>query len=495
MIYDSETVVDNSAAPSRFAEVAYGPDPRLADLDREILRIAGLSNAIDYKFIKLLAEFDELQGWVGDGIKSFAHWLNWRCGMGALVAREKIRVARKLRNLPMIDAAFRNGELGYTKVRAITRVANEENEVYLIAIAKHGTARHIEKAVQRFNWCKRRDAQESDELDEYRRTPRLNWRQDEFGMYCINAILPPEEGELVIKALHKMTQEMRRDADEKPDAATEKTGESAAGNVNNDENVSRETFSGETSEDRLSVGTYSVNDATALANIAEHYLASEAGPKALASADRYQVLLHVNENAAHIDHKIEQGPCTHIDGGRFLAPEVAQRLACAATVTTILEDDDGNILNIGRRSRTPSRAISLAVQIRDGGCRFPNCHQTRWTDQHHIVRWADGGETSEANLITLCRHHHTLLHQGRFSIEKDGAKVRFIDQFGKAVIRALYPQFPHNPQPDDAVRQFDAECRDQGIHIECATADCLWQGETMDYDMFIEAMYDLEKET
>ena len=239
------------------------------------------------------------------------------------------------------------------------------------------------------------------------------------------------------------------------------------------------------------MGSYTVTRATALANIAEHYLASNGDAKTLAPAERYQVLVHVNENAAHMDHKIEQGACCYVDEGRFLAPEVAQRLACSASVTTVLEDDDGKVLNIGRRSRVPSRAISLAVQIRDGGCRFPNCHQTRWTDQHHITRWADGGETSEANLITLCRHHHTLLHKGKFSIERDGNDIRFVDSIGKVMVRALYPQFPNSPQPDEAVRQFDNECREAGIVIGKAAADCQWLGEAMDYSMFIDAMYHL----
>ena len=455
------------------------PRARIAELDAEILRIAGFSNAIEYKFIKLLAEFDEMNGWVGEGVKSFAHWLNWRCGMGSLVAREKVRVARKLRKLPKIDAAFRNGELSYTKVRAMTRVATTRNEEYLIAIAKHGTARHIENAVRRFDWCKRRDAMESNEMDDYRKSPRLNWRQDEHGMYSIFACLPAEEGELVVKALTKMMDEMRRDKAENSD-------ERKVENEKNDENVSRET------PDTICVPGFNINQAHALSRIAEHYLGSDRDANTLSAGERYQVLLHVNANEAHKDHQIAQGPCCYLDEGRFLAPEVARQLACSAAVTTVVEDDEGNVLNIGRRSRTPSRAISLAVEMRDGGCRFPSCHQTKWTDQHHIVHWADGGETSEANLITLCRHHHTMLHQGKYTIEKRGNQVRFVDCHGKKIERALYPQFPDAPQPEHAIAQFDTECRREGINIDSTTTECQWLGEKMDYSMFIDSMYELE---
>jgi len=484
MIYNS-TLNDMARPPFELR-----PDDRakrVASLDAEILRVAGLSNAIEYQFINLLAEFDELEGWAGDGVKSFAHWLNWRCGMGAVVAREKVRVARKLRDLPRIDAAFRDGEVCYTQVRAMTRVATAETEEYLLFIAKQGTARHIEQAVRRYDWCKHRDAYESGELDEYRTTPRLNWHQDEFGMYSFYACLPGEEGELVVKALEKMLDEIREDRTENVSRETVEQLEASQDNEDikehDGENVSRET--------QLAVADYKypVGQATALARLAEHYLASD---ETNSLADKYQVLVHVNDNEAHIDHKIEQGPCCYLDDGRFLAPEVARQLACSASVTTVLEDDDGNVLNIGRRSRTPTRAISLAVQIRDGGCRYPGCCQKKWTDQHHIIHWADGGETSEGNLITLCRFHHTLLHKGEYRLQKEGNTIRFIDRFNRVVSRALYPQFPDSMPPEKAIRQADAECRKAGIVIDSTTADSRWDGGEMDYDQFIDVMYQLE---
>ena len=121
---------------------------------------------------------------------------------------------------------------------------------------------------------------------------------------------------------------------------------SEEGYDNEEKNVSRET------SERLAVSECSINYATALAGVAEHYLASHGDAGTLAAADRYQVLFHINENAAHIDHKIEQGHCCYIDEGPFLAPEVAARLACSASVTPVLENDAGDVLNVGRRSRT-----------------------------------------------------------------------------------------------------------------------------------------------
>ena len=84
-----------------------------------------------------------------------------------------------------------------------------------------------------------------------------------------------------------------------------------------------------------------------------------------------------------------------------------------------LDDPDGRPLNVGRRSRAIPPAIRRALRSRDRHCRFPGCTRTRWLDGHHIVHWADGGETSLENLVCLCHHHHRLVHEGGFGVHRD----------------------------------------------------------------------------
>ena len=105
---------------------------QLAD---QITLLAGQINAANYRFLKLIAEFDRRQAWSGYGLRSCAHWLNWKCGISMNPAREKVRTARALEGLPGINAAFQKGELSFSKVRAMTRIATEENESYLLNIA------------------------------------------------------------------------------------------------------------------------------------------------------------------------------------------------------------------------------------------------------------------------------------------------------------------------------------------------------------------------
>jgi hypothetical protein len=95
----------------------------------------------------LIAEFDRRIGW-GDGkLHSCAHWLNFKVGLNLGAAREKVRVAHALGNLPKIAASMARGELSYSKVRALTRIACDTNEDTLLMIALHGTAHHVEKLV------------------------------------------------------------------------------------------------------------------------------------------------------------------------------------------------------------------------------------------------------------------------------------------------------------------------------------------------------------
>ncbi|MET0986844.1 MAG: DUF222 domain-containing protein [Steroidobacteraceae bacterium] len=95
----------------------------LNELRDEITQLSGHLNAANYRFLRLIGEFDRRQGWVDNVTQSCAHWLNWKCGIALGAAREKVRVARALESLPIIAAAMERGEISYSKVREITRVA------------------------------------------------------------------------------------------------------------------------------------------------------------------------------------------------------------------------------------------------------------------------------------------------------------------------------------------------------------------------------------
>ena len=135
--------------------VALAPLHHCADdnetLAQEITLLAGQINAANHRLLIMIAEFDRRKGWGGGGtIRTCAHWLNWKCGIALGAAREKVRVANCLGKMPLMNASFAAGEISYSKVRAMTRVATPENEDFLLMVARYGTASHVEKVVGKY---------------------------------------------------------------------------------------------------------------------------------------------------------------------------------------------------------------------------------------------------------------------------------------------------------------------------------------------------------
>ncbi len=72
---------------------------------------AGQIAAAHAELLAWIAEFDRREGWAGPGLLSCAHWLSWQIGLSPGAAREQVRVARRLRELPALAAAFAAGAL------------------------------------------------------------------------------------------------------------------------------------------------------------------------------------------------------------------------------------------------------------------------------------------------------------------------------------------------------------------------------------------------
>ena len=135
----------------------------------------------------------------------------------------------------------------------------------------------------------------------------------------------------------------------------------------------------------------------------------------------------------------------------------------------------------GARRAASRRRSAARSTARDGGCRFPGCTHQRYVDAHHIEHWAEGGETKLSNLVTLCRLHHRLVHEGEIRIETPpGGGWRFVHPDGRhfEVIRCTRAA---------CVRRARGAWSDThaalGIHIDSDTAATRWRGERMDYEL------------
>ncbi|MBK8991951.1 MAG: DUF222 domain-containing protein [Gammaproteobacteria bacterium] len=197
------------------------PCSRGAGLDPESLSAAALEDEIHtlsasitvatWRLLMLIAELDRRSAWQQWGVISCAHWLNWKCGIDLGAAREKVRVARALENLPLVNDALARGELSYSKARAITRVATPESQDYLLMIARHGTASHVEKLVRAYRHVER--LQESARARSAHAQRALRWNFEDDGSMVITVRLPAEQGALVVQAIHAAVDAQWRERD------------------------------------------------------------------------------------------------------------------------------------------------------------------------------------------------------------------------------------------------------------------------------------------
>src|SRR3712207_1582200 len=168
----------------------------LPELARAITSGAVRLAAATAAWLRLVAEFDEREGWHGCGILSCAHWLAWQCGRSPGAAREHVRVARALGRLPLVEAAFADGRLSYSKVRALTRIAEPDTEASLLEVALELTASQVERTVRQWRRADAANAGEPPVEDRHAFTHY--W--DETGSLTVKIRMGAEEGAAFLAA-------------------------------------------------------------------------------------------------------------------------------------------------------------------------------------------------------------------------------------------------------------------------------------------------------
>ena len=439
-----------------------GPDPALQRLGDEIAELSAHLDAASARLLDLIRRFDAAGGW-NDGFRSCAEWLSWRTGLDLGAAREKVRVARALGSLPRLARALARGELSYAKVRALTRVGTPETEERLLKVGRAGTAEHLERIVRGWRWMDRKTEIDDTELQHKRRALHV-YRSDD-GTVIVRGRLAPEVGALLLRAL---------------DAAREALYQQAR--VAAAAHVSAETPEDSDRPEVSDMPSMEQRQADALALLAETALHHGIDPGA--PGERYQVVVHVDSPVlADAEHP---GQSVLEDGVRVSA-ETSQRLACDASRVVMRHDGEGNLLEVGARTRTIPPALRRAVQHRDQGCRFPGCH-ARFGQGHHIQHWAHGGPTALSNLVLLCRRHHRAVHEEGYQVERqaDGELI-FRHPYGHAI--------PHVPPgiaiTDDPFEAIRARNEAEGLELDAHSATPGWLGERLDVGYALDVLHPL----
>lgn len=338
---------------------------RAIALETEIAALAGSLRAQKARFLQLVGEYDALGGWIASGAISCAHWLADLLDIELSTAREQVRVARALRELPATADAVAAGALSYAKARAITRVATIDTEAELLALAQDAPAGAL--AQQLANWQTRREPEQLSARQWAARS--CTFHQEADGTVTIRLRLPPEVAAQVRAHLDADVAAPPREAGSEARTLTQARADAAVARI-----AGRVASLG--------------GDAPADASLRTPMRTSPVP---------IEVVLHRRIDHAEID-------------GVILAPATASRLGCDAAVRVMLHHPDGSPADVGRRHRLVTPQLRRLVEERDRHCTYPGCTTTAFLDVHHVISWEDGGPTNLANLTLLCGYHHRRHH-------------------------------------------------------------------------------------
>jgi hypothetical protein len=344
-----------------------------------------------------------------DGAVSTVSWLRCRLRLGD--AGAQVRVAKALQGLPHVADAYGRGEMSFAHAAAITEVASDIGAEALAAgadklLAEQAAA--LGPAATRRAAVRVRDYFDPEAAE--RRTRRVfadRWLAVDrtiHGCVSIQGVLDPEGGELVLSTLGALT----------PPPIP---------------------------GDSRSPG---VRRADALVQMCR--LAGAATPEAGGAKPHVSVTIDWQTLRDGLTATAST-PGGRLGSGMPIHASTARRLACDATLIPAVLGSAGEPLDIGRATRLVPAGMRRALVLRDRGCRFPGCDRPpQWTDAHHVQPWAQGGATRVGNLLLLCRHHHTTVHEGGWRLDYD-VKTNTVTAYRPSGQRLDVTGQPQGPSP------------------------------------------------
>ncbi len=379
-----------------------------------------------------IAEFDRAEAWRGDGAGSMTMWVTEQCGVSASTARQWVRAAADLAELPALSESLASGEMSLDKVAPLAEVASPETDAEIQSAAAHWTVKQVrdlaewhratEEALTRS--AGREFEHRTLRFNDARRTMWVAFTRDEYAL-----------------AKSALVGRVSMDAAKARDGSSE-------GKVRRDEgrDAKGTETNGTETKGRETIGAYVPYDQRLYDILIELFQgAAEDRPERsvndAASAGRRRTVRPdlVVHAPIGLLLGIDSG-VAELQGVGPVAADVALRLACDARVTLSVEGPDGSILDQGRARRDPTMAQRIEIARRDKGCRVPGCPYCEFTNVHHMNHWIRGGLTNLDNLITLCGRHHNAVHELGWSILGDAnGEVTFVSPTGQTMISVPSP--------------------------------------------------------
>ena len=357
-------------------------------LDR-ISELLEARNRIDAQLGRSVRAAELQQAPEDDGLKSMQSWLRGHGRLSRAAAGQLVRNGRALDHLPVLAAAFADGDVTAEQVAVVAPIVKEDRRTAALtqgvdldevdrtvtAVAAERHVQQLARVVHHYLSRLDPDGPEPDPTDE--RSLTLSTFSD--GTVVVRGQLDTMGGEKLQAALEAITQADRPKGDRR---------------------------------------TRAQQLADALVQLADNQLASGELPVLRTVKPSVVVTIPV---ADLLDPATGLAAAT-TGFGSPLSAAGARALTCDGSITTVVIDEHGMPLNLGRTKRVVPPHLRKAVELRDQGCVFAGCGAPKyWCDVHHLLHWLFGGETSLENSALLCERHHTNVHHGfRVQREPDG---------------------------------------------------------------------------
>ena len=363
-------------------------------IEDEMAKVCGVLNAATSRLVSLVARALETGAHEGTGIYSPEQWVAWKCAVSRGRARRLVTMARRLGEFSDTTSAFEAGELSEDQVAQVCHHATAYADAEVATLARHATVSQLARTLRGYAWAPEPGQADGEEEETEEPEPRrVDFGTTEEGSWRLSALLPPDEGALVERAL----------------------------------DASRQGLADDSCGDQPSW-------ADALVGLADRSLGAAAAARP--HSERHLVVVHLRGDDHGLHANLHLGPP--------LPPGLRRLVGCDARVRPMAEVA-GVALSVGRAQRIVPERTRMAIEERDGACRVPGCERTRWLQVHHVVHWEDGGATDTTNLVALCSRHHRLHHLGRLGIagnadDPDG--LEFTDSSGRRLTGCGQPAPP-----------------------------------------------------
>ena len=341
----------------------------IVEIRRAIARLEG-------ECARRLRVFDARQGWVATGARSLKSWLQAKCRLSSGAAKDRVRLARRLDDLPIVAAALRAGDIDFPHAHAIASQTADlpveevaRSEHLLVELARGSDPATTRRGLQHLRYLIAPDRAHRDAEHAYE-SRWLDISPTFDGMVAINGLLDPEAGEIVATAVNALCPPPRPGDDRTP---TRKR-------------------------------------ADAITEICQQAL--DGGQLPTSGGERP----HINV-VVKLETLLAGAGAGELINGQPIDVQTIQKLACDGLISRVITDGNSEILDLGRRTRVISPAQRRALRIRDKHCVFEGCDMPPdFCDAHHILHWLLGGRTDLINLALLCGYHHTVTHANEVEI-------------------------------------------------------------------------------